>query len=1142
MRVLVFACFALLMGNGLAQEFRATLNGVVSDAQDARIPGAAIEVTNAATGARFATVSSASGQYAVPLLPPGTYTVIVGSQGFKRYVRDGIQLSTNDRVTLDIKLEVGAIADSVTITGDAPLLSTSTASVGQAITVGQVDTMPMSGRAPMMLAQLSIGIASATNPQANSRPFDNDGTSSMSVGGSLNKASEILLDGGPNMAKNRRTGYNPPLDSVAEVKVEVFQPDAAYGDTDGGTINVVTRGGTNKFHGSAGWYNQVSNLAATPFFTNRVGGKKGFTLYNQWGFTAGGPVVVPKVYNAKNKIFWFFAYDAIKHSVLQPYVLTVPTAAEKLGDFSALLAINSSYTIYDPGTGVAEAGGRRRRTPFPGNVIPSARFNQIGVNYLKYFPAPNQPGQRDDTNNYLANTIRHDDYFTVLERLDFNFSTKHKLFTSYHAFYRTEHIRQYFDNPSTGEFNPRDVNGAIVDDVYTLSPTMVLNTRLNWNRFVDMFRPQSAGFDITTLGFPASLAARAPYPVMPRVTFSDAYQTLGFNGASKTPFDNFQLFSTLNKSWGSHSIKVGFDIRNQRESAISYGYSTGSYTFGNNWTRGPLDNSTGAPNGQSLASLLLGLPTGGQFDLNGTRTNGCNYFSVFLQDDWRLSNAFSINIGLRYEKETGVVERYNRTLAGFDFTTANMVTAAAKAAYAAAPIPEVPASQFNPAGGPIYATPQHREMYTTESNGFSPRFGFAWKPALVGGKTVLRGGFGVYFQPYGAGTVYQPGFSQSTPLVSTNDGNLTPYATLSNPFPDGLVAPPGAANGINTYLGQAITFNETHEGWPYAMRWTLTIQQQLGHNLLFEIGYMGTRTLQLPTNVDLNYVPAQFLSTSPFRDNTVINRLTANVPNPFQNLLPGTNLNGSTTTVQQLLVRYPQLSGLTVVGVNEGYADYHALDLRLEKRFSSGIQFLASGTWSKMMEATSRLNPSDPSVYRQISTNDRPYRFVLSGAYDLPFGRDKLLGRRAAPWLNRIIGGWAISEIFSVQGGAPLGWGNVIYMGADLNYNPRLIDGTFDTTRFNTISSQQLASNIRTFPQRFSNLRAERVNNLDTAVIKNIAIVEGFRVQFRAEAFNTLNHTQFSPPTLSPTSTGFGKVTAQANWPRVVQATLRLVW
>ena len=1141
-RWLVLSCLVALGGTASAQEFRATLNGTVTDGQEARIPGASIEVTSASTGARFTTVTSASGQYSIPLLPPDAYKVVVSSPGFKRYVREGVQLSTNEHVTLDITMELGAVADSVTVTADAPLLSTSSASVGQAITVRHVDTMPMSGRAPMMLAQLSIGVASATNPQANSRPFDNDGTSSISMGGSLNKASEILLDGGPNMAKNRRTGYNPPLDSVAEVKVEVFQPDAAYGDTDGGTINVVTRGGTNQFHGTAGWYNQVSNLAATPFYTNRVGGKKGFTLYNQWGFTAGAPVIIPKVYNAKNKIFWYFAYDAIKHSVLQPYTLTVPTAAEKAGDFSALLGLNSSYTIYDPATGVAQAGGRRQRLPFPGNVIPAARFNPTAVNYLKYYPAPNQIGSGDGTNNYLANTIRHDDYFTVLERVDFNFSAKHKLFSRYQAFYRTEHIRQYFDNPSTGEYNPRDVNGAIVDDVFTLSPTMVLDTRLNWNRFVDMFRPQSAGFDIKSIGYPASLAARSPYAVMPRVTLSDAYQTLGFNGASKTPFDNFQLFTTLNKSMGAHSLKLGVDIRSQRESAIAYGYSTGSYTFGTNWTRGPLDNSTGAPIGQGLASLLLGLPTAGQFDLNGTRTNSVRYYSVFFQDDWRVNNSLTVNVGLRYEKETGIVERYNRALVGFDFASANMVTAAAKAAYAAAPIPEVPVSQFNPAGGPIYASAKNRNVYSTESNGFSPRFGFAWKPPALAGKTVIRGGLGVYFQPYGAGTVYQPGFSQSTPLVATNDGYLTPYATLSSPFPDGLVEPPGAANGINTYLGQSITFNTPQEGWPYAMRWTATVQQQLANNLLLEVGYMGTRTLHIPINRDINYVPAQFLSTSAFRDNTVINRLTANVVNPFQNLLPGTNLNGSTITVQQLLLPHPQLSGLTIAGVNDGYSDYHALDVRLEKRFASGVQFLASTTWSKMMEATSRLNPSDASVYRQISTNDRPYRFVLSGAYDLPFGRNKLVGGNATKPVNAIIGGWSVSEIFTVQGGAPLSWGNVIYLGGDLNYNPRQIDGAFSKTPFNTISSQQLASNIRVFPQRFSNLRAERINNLDVALIKNIPVFEKLNVQFRAESFNTLNHTQFSTPSLSPTSSDFSKVTAQANWPRVIQATLRLVW
>jgi hypothetical protein len=412
----------------------------------------------------------------------------------------------------------------------------------------------------------------------------------------------------------------------------------------------------------------------------------------------------------------------------------------------------------------------------------------------------------------------------------------------------------------------------------------------------------------------------------------------------------------------------------------------------------------------------------------------------------------------------------------------------------------------------------------------------------LGGKTVLRGGFGVYFQPHGAGNVYQPGFSQSTPMVVTQDGYLSPYTTLSNPFPDGLQTPPGAANGIDTYLGQSITYYTPQIGWPYAMRWTLNIQRQLGHNLLLEVGYMGTRTLHLPVNVDLNFVPAQYLSTSPFRDNAVINRLSSNVPNPFQNLLPGTNLNGSTTTVQQLLMAYPQLSGLTVASATDGYADYHALDVRLEKRFSSGVQFLASFAWSKMMEATSRLNASDPSLYRQVSDDDRNYRLVLSGVYQLPFGRTKAIASGAGPWLNRLIGGWSISEIFTIQAGAPMGWGNVIYHGGDLKYNPRSIDNAFDTSRFNTVPSQQLASNIRVFPQRFSSLRAERIVNLDAAVIKDIPIVERFRAQFRAEAFNVPNRTQFSPPSLSPTSAGFGKVTAQANWPRVIQATLRLVW
>jgi hypothetical protein len=513
-----------------------------------------------------------------------------------------------------------------------------------------------------------------------------------------------------------------------------------------------------------------------------------------------------------------------------------------------------------------------------------------------------------------------------------------------------------------------------------------------------------------------------------------------------------------------------------------------------------------------------------------------------IQDDWRVRPNLTLNVGLRYEHETGTAERYNRTLNGFDFTTANVATAAAKAAYALSPIPQLPVSQFNPAGGAIYASGNHRNIYDTFNGAFSPRIGFAYTPGGAGGKTVLRGGFGIFYFTDGATGVQQGAFSQTTPLVSTLNGNLTPYATLSNPIPNGIQQPLGAAAGINTYLGQGLSFTNPHLDQPYSERWTLTIQRALTKSLLLELGYVGNRGLHLPLSVSLDYVPTQFLSKSPFRDTATINALTANVANPFQGLLPGTTLNGSTVSVSQLLMAYPQFTGLTEGSANVASSDFQSLEIRVQQRLWRGMEFITSFEHARLMAANTFLNPSDPVPTRMVSSDDRPNRFVSSFIYQMPFGNGKSVGKQAGPWLDRLIGGWELSGIITVQSSGPLSWGNVIYLGGPLNYDPGNPNLAFDTTRFNTNSSQQLANNLRTFYTRFSNLRAEDIKNFESAISKPIPIKERLRLLFRAEAFNTLNRVQFGGPTLTPTSSSFGVQTSQVNSPRTIQGSLRLVW
>lgn len=413
---------------------------------------------------------------------------------------------------------------------------------------------------------------------------------------------------------------------------------------------------------------------------------------------------------------------------------------------------------------------------------------------------------------------------------------------------------------------------------------------------------------------------------------------------------------------------------------------------------------------------------------------------------------------------------------------------------------------------------------------------------MLGTRTVIRGGVGVFIFPIGATGVNQIGFSQSTAFVPTLDGFLTPSATLSNPFPNGIQQPTGSSLGLATFLGKGISFYNPNPLNPYSIRWNLDVQHQLAKNMVLELGYTGNHAVHLQVNRELNFIPREYLSTSPNRDQDNFERLSTNVKNPFSGLIPGVNLNGKTVTRSQLLLPFPEFTSVNSQANSEGSSYFHEFGARLEQRFSGGLSLLANYLYSRLMEKRSRLNPSNTFLEKRLANEDRPQRLVISASYDLPLGRGKALFGNAGSFAHRVVGGWVINAIYTVQPGPPLEWGNVIYYGGDLHLDTRNIDRNFDTSRFNTNSQQQLVSNIRTFPQRFNNLRADGVNNLDASVIKNIAIREQLRLQFRFEAFNALNRAEFDAPILNPVNSSFGHTQATSNLPRRIQMALRLVW
>ncbi len=1138
MRTVFLVCaFAL---TAMSQEYRATLSGRITDQQGAVIAGVKVIATQVETGSKSETISGADGLYTVPFLPPAAYRVTAEASGFKKYDRTGVQLGANERVGLDIEMALGQMTETVSVSAEAPILTTATASTGQVITTRQIENMPLSGRTPLALAQLAFGVTPTDDPRF-TRPFDNAGPSGFSMGGSPSRSNELLIDGAPDTTGDSRVAYNPPVDAVAEVKAESFQADAAYGHTGGGTVNVVLKSGSNQFHGTLYEFNQVSNTAATPFFTNKVGGKKPTSRFNQWGGSFSGPVLIPKLLDGRNRVFFFFAYEGIKDALPAPSTSTVPTGLEKGGDLSALTALSngSAYQIYDPATGVVE-GARIRRQPFAGNIIPSSRISPIALNYLKLFPDPNQPGRADGQDNFVSLTNgERNDFYNYLGRLDFNISDRHKLFFSTRHNKRIGQGGNSFgksltDNPTAGNALRRTNWGLMVDDVYTLSPTFLMNSRLNWTRFEEPRVNYSEGFDSTSLGFPSLLSTASPRRVLPRIQFS-RFTGVGDEGGRQFPFDSFQLFETFTKIAGRHTVKFGADIRQLRESDLNYGLSNGNFVFGTNWTQGPLDNAAGAPLGQDFATFLLGLPTAGQYDLNAARTNKSNYYAFFLQDDLRVRSNLTLNIGLRAEHETGTTERYNRSVNGFDEASASPIAAAAQAAYTRNPIPEL--QQFRLNGGVKFAGDGSKEIYSTPALTFSPRFGFAW---TANAKTVVRGGVGIYYFTNGVVGNNAPGFSQTTAFVPTLNGFLSPSSTLANPFPNGIEQPTGNRLGLSTFLGRSLTVFNPAAKSQYSARWQLSMQRELSKNTVLEVGYMANKGVRLPVDYAANGIPVQYLSNSPFRDQPVINQLSGNVTNPMAGLIPGTTLNGGTIARNQLLRPYPQFTGLNLQRLNDGSSHYHGLQTRLERRFSSGLQMMANYQWSKLLERRSRLNELDPFLEKRVAAEDRTHRLVASGTYDLPFGRGRKFLAGSHGLVNQVVGGWNINAILTLQPGTPLNWGNVIYLGGPLNVTGHNPDRTFDTTRFNRVNAEQLDSNRRTLPTRFNDARADGVNQVDFSMIKTFPIRERLNMTFRVEVFNLTNTPIFSAPNLAPTNTNFGLITNQANQPRRLQLALRL--
>lgn len=1162
--VAVLSLFFCLAGFG--QEFRATISGVVSDPSGAGVPNAKIVATETRTGTKSHTVSDSSGNYTIPFLLPGDYQVVAESPGFKQYVRSGITLASSDHPVIDIHLTVGEASQTVEVTAAAPLINADNATVGQAITTKQVEDLPLNGRTPLVLASLSVGVVATGQPSL-IHPFDSGGAAGWSIGGAPSQTNEILLDGSPDATWDGRLAYSPPADAVQEVRVKAFDADAAFGHTNGGTLNQILKSGTNTLHGSLWEFNEPNTLTANDFFNNAKGLGTPVTHYNQYGLTAGGPMIIPKIFNGKNKLFWFFAWEGLKDSQPNTAFLSVPTEAERQGNFAGL------PQLYDPYTGILNATTKViTRSPYQNNQIPAGEINPIAQAYLKLIPLPNIPSA-NGYDNYGNTAPTTDDYNNYIGRLDYNASDKDRMFFDVRTTDYLQSKNNYFGNLTTGSNLIRNNLGLTYDNVYTLNPTNVLDLRLNFTRMNEAHPSPSTGFDPASLGFPSYVNANSQLLQLPAMSFSkntgDTQLVLGQTSANILPSQSAQIFFTWVMVKGSHTLKYGVDLRQYNLNVASFGNSAGGYSFtNNNWVRSASNASSTVVQGQDFAEFLLGLPTSGQYDINTSGAFYEHYYAGFVQDDWRITHSITLNLGARFDYDAPWAEKYGRTVNGFDTTTPNPLAAAAIAAYNKNPIPQIPVGSFQVPGGLTFPT-NGGSLYTQNSHMLSPRIGIAWSPDRFHQKTVLRGGFAIFVQPvditqlaingkYSTNPILnQQGFSQTTTFVPTNDNYVTPATTLSNPFPTGIQQPVGTAAGLATFAGQSIGFMDPQQKDPYSVRWNFGIQQQLSNNMMFEVDYMGSHGVHLPIYVtSVDPLPANYLSTLPIRDQTLVNTLTATVPNPFKGL--NTSQNGSTVSVAQLLSPFPEFPQGNVLMYNNpiGSSYYEALDFRIEKRFSSGLSLIGNYVRSKLIERDTFLNPTDTVPEKRISPFDFPNRVVIAAIYELPFGKGRRFNINSR-WVDALLGGWGLNNIYTYQTGGPILWvngsttnpGDYVYFGGPLNVNPRQTNGpAFNTSVFDTASADQLQYHLRTFSTTFPNARTDGINEWETSITKRFNINEHMYFQLRGEAYNVLNHPSFGSesqnqgPNTVVTNAAFGTITTQSNRPRTLQLGLRFVF
>ncbi len=1120
-----------------AQSFQGSLRGRVTDPKDDVVPTAKITLTEQATSVASTTVSNDKGEYSFPALNPSTYSLTVEAAGFKKIEKKGIVIATQTAVTQDAKLEIGQVTETINVTAEAELLATSEASTGSVIDRDKLEDLPNLGRNPFILARLSEAVVWAGNPKF-SRMEDQTGSSQISIAGGPVQANNYTLDGISITDSTNRAVIIPDQESVGEMKVQANTYDASMGRTGGGVFNTTMRSGQNRMHGSLFGAARETAWLANNFFANRAGQPIADSTFKNYGDSLGGPIRIPKVYDGRNKSFFFVTTEGYRQFDANSAALSVPTGLEKIGDFSqSLTAKNSAgvqglWLMYDPTTTNLTTGAR---TPFTNNTIPLSMRSPIGLKLASYYPTPNQPTPSYGAANYIYSISTQDRADQGTFKVDHQFTSWLRASGSYLHYGSQEPSNQTFPGSIATPGQTiiyRHVDATQANATATLSPTTVLTARFGFNRFPDYEPKFSKGFQLATLGFPSSLdALTSGTSAFPSITNGEM-AAYGGGTTSWTVYHSTTANIELAKFMGKHSLKAGIEWRLIADASQT---PTGpsSFVFASGFTSQSAAKTVNSTGG-ALASMLLGYPgsgtaAGGSITLGTKYNDFVHYAAFFIQDDYRVTPKLTLNLGFRGERETNLAEADNKYFIDADLTKANPLQTS---------IPSLTLmGQARYAG--VNGNPTHAGNPLALKVG--PRFGFAY---TINPKTVVRGGIGIFWIPQSFSAQDATGYSQTTSIVGSTNGGYTPASTLANPYPNGLLPVSGNSLGALAAVGQSI--NATDPGMRsagYVEQMSLDFQRQLDKKTSFQFGYIGSHTLKQALNINVNQLNPGYFSLGAAG-------LNKQVANPFYGLVPNTLSLGSSPLIAQsnLLLPYPQYTNVNL-STPMGRSTYYAFYLKGTRRLTAGLTLNATYTWSRAMGISTIQNydaPIIPQAWARLST-DQPNSYSMSMTYALPFGKGKsFLSNNKV--LDLLVGGWSVQSQQIIHSGTPL----AVTQGTNANTG---CNGCTQLPTATGVSAQTTGSvddrinnwvNAAAFTQTpafaFGNV-SPRINvyspplfNIDASLFKTLTVKEYYKFQFRAEALNLTNTVLFASPALNVSSPStFGVITSQTNFPRLIQ-------